>query len=133
MKTLLDEQISVRFKTLFEGIEVFTVYDKGWDKLKNGDLRKQMESEGFKALVTADKNMSFQQNLTTLNFAIVIMDMPSLMFEYQEQLLPKIQQFLKGEYDHLPKIVQVTVESVGRGSKIDQFQKLVPPKHFLSL
>jgi hypothetical protein len=133
MKTLLDEQISVRFKTLFEGIEVFTVYDKGWDKLKNGDLRKQMESEGFKALVTADKNMSFQQNLTTLNFAIVIMDMPSLMFEYQEQLLPKIQQFLKGEYDHLPKIVQVTVESVGRGSKIDQFQKLVPPKDFLSL
>lgn len=133
MKTLLDEQISVRFKTLFEGIEVFTVYDKGWDKLKNGDLRKQMESEGFKALVTADKNMPFQQNLTTLNFAIVIMDTPSLMFEYQEQFLPKIQQFLKGEYDHLPKIVHVTVEGVSRGSKIDQFQKLVPPKDFLSL
>lgn len=56
MKTLLDEQINVRFKALLEGIEVFTVYDKGWDKLKNGDLRRQMESEGFKVLVTADKN-----------------------------------------------------------------------------
>ena len=122
MKTLFDENIIIQFKTLLEGIEVFTVYDKGWDKLRNGELRKQMESEGFKALVTTEKNMPFQQNLSNLTFAIVIMNTPSLAFEYQVQFLSKIQQFLEGEYDHLPKIVQVTVEGVSKRSKIYKFQ-----------
>ncbi len=133
MKTLLDENIIIRFKTLLEGIEVFTVYDKGWDKLRNGELRTQMESEGFKALVTADKNMPFQQNLSNLTFAIVLMDTPSLSFKYQKLFLPKIQQFLAAEYDHLPKIVHVCVDGISKASKIDQFQKLVPPHDFLSL
>ena len=99
MKTLLDEQINVRFKMLLEGIEVFSVYDKGWDKLKNGELREQMEAEGFEALVTADKNMPFQQNLSKLTFAIVLMDTPSLLFEYQTQFIPKINQFLIGKHN----------------------------------
>ena len=71
--------------------------------------------------------------MATLSFAIVIMDTPSLKFDYQERFLPKIQQFLAAEHDPLPKIVHVTVKGISKGSKIDQFQKLVPPQDFLLL
>ena len=133
MKTLLDEHIDVRFKGALTGIEVFTVREMGWLGSKNGVLRAKMEAEGFKALVTADKNMPFQQNLSNLTFVILVMDTPSLAFEFQQLFLRKIQQFLYGEYDHLPKIVHVTVESISKGSKINQFQKLVTPHDFLLL
>lgn len=133
MKTLLDEHIDARFKEALMPVEVFTVREMGWLGAKNGALRAKMEAEGFKALVTADKNMPFQQNLTTLTFALVIIDTPYLLFEFQAQFLPKIQQFLANEYDHLPKIGHVTVDGISKGSKIDQFQKLVSPNDFLML
>ena len=135
MKTLLDEHVDTGFKTALSaaGIAVFTVREMGWLGSKNGVLRAKMEAEGFKTLVTADKNMPFQQNLSNLNFAIVLMDTPSLSVKYQIQFLPKIQQFLAGEHDPLPKIVHVTVEGVSKGSKIEQLQKLVPPHDFLLL
>ncbi len=133
MKTLLDEYVDVRFKTMLTQVEVFTVREMGWLGVKNGVLRQKMEAVSFKALVTADKNMPFQQNLANQTFAIVIMDTPSLLFDFQKQFLPKIQQFLKGEHAHLPKIVYVSIEGISKGSKIAQFQKLVPPRDFLLL
>ena len=59
MKTLLDEHVDIRFKSALAGIEIFTVREMGWLGSKNGVLRAKMEAEGFKALVTADKNMPF--------------------------------------------------------------------------
>jgi len=133
MKTLLDEHVNVRFKAALAGIETYTIKEMGWLGSKNGVLKTKMEANGFQALLTAGNNMPFQQNLSTLTFAIVIMDTPSLAFEFQELFLPKIQQFLASGHDHLPKIVHITVEGISKSSKIDQFKKLVPPQDFLLL
>jgi hypothetical protein len=133
MKTLLDENIDARFKAALASAEVYTVREMGWLGAKNGVLHAKMETEGFKALVTAGKNMPFQQNLATLTFAIVIMDTPSLLFEHQARFLPKIQHFLASEHDPMPRIVHITVEGISKSSKIDQFKKLVPPQDFLLL
>ncbi len=45
----------------------------GWEELKNGVLLKAAESEGFQLLVTADKNIRYQQNVHDRRIAIVVL------------------------------------------------------------
>ena len=40
-----------------------TAYERGWSKLKNGELLDEAEKEGFEVLVTTDLNLRYQQNL----------------------------------------------------------------------
>ena len=49
-----------------------TAAQHGWDELRNGDLLKAAEDAGFAVLVTTDKNMQYQQNLSTRRIAIVV-------------------------------------------------------------
>jgi hypothetical protein len=44
-----------------------------WDKLENGDLLNAAEAAGFELLVTTDKNLRYQQNLTGRKIAIVVL------------------------------------------------------------
>jgi predicted nuclease of predicted toxin-antitoxin system len=46
---------------------------RGWQELENGDLLKEAEAAGFEVLVTTDKNLSYQQNLTGRKIAIVVL------------------------------------------------------------
>jgi len=46
---------------------------RGWDTLENGDLLDAAEAAGFEVLVTTDKNLSYQQNLTGRRIAIVVL------------------------------------------------------------
>jgi hypothetical protein len=46
---------------------------RGWGELENGELLKQAEAAGFEVLVTTDKNLSYQQNLTERKIAIVVL------------------------------------------------------------
>jgi hypothetical protein len=42
-------------------------------KLKNGDLLQRAEESGFELLLTTDKNIRYQQNLTGRKIAIVVL------------------------------------------------------------
>ena len=46
---------------------------RGWDELKNGELLNVAEAGGFDVLVTTDKNLTYQQNLTGRRLAIVVL------------------------------------------------------------
>jgi predicted nuclease of predicted toxin-antitoxin system len=46
---------------------------RGWEELENGDLLNEAEAAGFEVLVTTDKNISYQQNLTGRRMAIVVL------------------------------------------------------------
>jgi hypothetical protein len=46
---------------------------RGWGELGNGELLNQAEAAGFEVLVTTDKNLGYQQNLTTRKIAIVVL------------------------------------------------------------
>ena len=46
---------------------------RGWHELENGDLLSQAEAAGFEVLVTTDKNLSYQQNLTGRRIAVVVL------------------------------------------------------------
>ena len=62
MKLLLDENLPKKLKQHFAEYEIFTVRDKGWNGVKNGELIKLMLEENFEVLLTFDKNLQFQQN-----------------------------------------------------------------------
>lgn len=62
MRLLLNENLPKRLKTDFSEHEIFTVRDKGWNGLKNGELLQRMMENGFHALLTFDKNLQHQQN-----------------------------------------------------------------------
>jgi len=69
MKVLLDENLPVKLKHSFSTIiNVFTVYDMKWNSLKNGELLKAINDNGFDALITSDKNLVHQHNLSKYNF-----------------------------------------------------------------
>jgi hypothetical protein len=50
--------------------------DRGWDRLSNGDLLEEAERAGFDVLVTADKNMRYQQNLSRRRIALFVLSTP---------------------------------------------------------
>jgi hypothetical protein len=50
--------------------------DRAWDTLSNGDLLAAAEEAGFDVLVTADKNIRHQQNLTGRRLALVVLSTP---------------------------------------------------------
>ena len=61
-KVLLDENIPVKIKYRLQDIcEIYTVTDKGWNALENGELIFAMQQEGFDYLLTSDKNLSISK------------------------------------------------------------------------
>lgn len=53
--------------------EVTTADEAGWAELTNGDLLRSAEDEGYQVFVSADKNLSYQQNLSNRRLAMVIL------------------------------------------------------------
>jgi hypothetical protein len=51
---------------------VSTAYEMDWGTLSNGDLLNAAEAQ-FDALVTTDKNLQHQQNLTARRLAILVL------------------------------------------------------------
>lgn len=45
----------------------------GWHELKNGELLSEAEQAGFDLVLTSDKNMRYQQNLSGRKIAIVVL------------------------------------------------------------
>jgi hypothetical protein len=45
----------------------------GWDTLRNGELLDAAEAAGFELFLTTDRNIRYQQNLTSRRIAIVVL------------------------------------------------------------
>jgi hypothetical protein len=59
---LIDESLPVELADELPGVEVTTVHDQGWLRLRNGVLLRAAVSAGFAAIITADSNLRHQQN-----------------------------------------------------------------------
>jgi hypothetical protein len=76
MLVLFDQSTPVPIRPFLREHKVETTWQRGWDKLKNGDLLKAAEEAGFEVLVTPDKNIRYQQNLKNYTIAIVVLGNP---------------------------------------------------------
>ena len=73
MRVLLDEDLDHRLRKGIKAHEVFTVRYLGWSGLKNGELLAIAEQNGIEVFLTADQNLSYQQNLSGRRMAIVVL------------------------------------------------------------
>ena len=72
MRVLLDECVDWRLSRHMVGHEVKTARQMGWSTVKNGELLTLAAGQ-FDVFVTVDRNLAFQQNLTTLPIAVIVL------------------------------------------------------------
>ena len=63
MRILFDHSTPAPLRHYLKEHSVTEARDRGWDRLANGDLLKTAEEARFEALITADRNIRYQQNL----------------------------------------------------------------------
>jgi len=51
--------------------QVETAHQRGWAALTNGDLLAAADAAGFDAMITADRNIRYQQNLAGRRIALI--------------------------------------------------------------
>ena len=88
MKVLLDENLDHALRTILGDNEVVTVSYMGWAGLKNGELLRAAEDAGIDVLLTGDRTLAYEQNLTGRRLAIVTLS--AMQFPIIRESLPKI-------------------------------------------
>ena len=97
MRLLLDENLPKRLKTDFADFEIYTVRDKGWNGIKNGQLLQLMVENGFQALLTFDKNLHHQQNFQKYTIAVFVLSAANNTYVELTKLSVKLREYLNKE------------------------------------
>jgi predicted nuclease of predicted toxin-antitoxin system len=90
MRVLFDQATPVPIRAHLDQHVVSTASQQGWATLKNGDLLAAAEAAGFDVLLTTDKNLRYQQNLTGRKIAVVILGR-----QQWPQLRPHVQRVVE--------------------------------------
>ena len=72
MRIVLDHSVPAPLRHYLRGHEVRQAKELGWDRLANGELLKEAESAGVDLLITADKNLQYQQDLRGRRISLII-------------------------------------------------------------
>jgi hypothetical protein len=101
MRILLDECLPKDFAGELHRQMVKTVPQAGWASVKNGKLLRLIADSGkFDLFVTVDKNLSRQQKLNALPFAIIVLRAKSNRLAelkpYAPELLRRLGEFQPG-------------------------------------
>lgn len=88
MKLLLDECMPRVLKNDFPGHTVLTVEEAAFKGLKNGKLLRAMVG-AFEVLLTVDKSLPKQQNLSELGIAVLLFRARSNAYDDLLPLLPQ--------------------------------------------
>src|SRR5258708_5211132 len=94
MKVLLDECVPRKLKRELTNHQVLTVTERGWSGIENGELLSLAQNE-FDVFLTADQNLTYQQNLRTFNIAIVLMVAESNRLRTLLPLMTKVREALE--------------------------------------
>lgn len=74
MKIILDESTPQKLRLLIDSRHtVVTTWFQGWSGLKNGELLAAAENAGFDLFITADQELSHQQNLIGRKIAVLVL------------------------------------------------------------
>jgi hypothetical protein len=90
MKVLLDECVDWRLSRDIAGHDVSTARQMGWTAIKNGELLNLAVQGGFEVFITVDRNLSFQQNVTTSGIAVLVLRARTSRLFDLRKLLPAL-------------------------------------------
>jgi len=97
MKILFDENVTRKLKKDLPFFEVWTVAEMGWKGKKNGELLREILTEGFEALITGDKNIEHQQDFKNYPIPVIILNTKFLFYEDLKPLAPQVTAFLNNQ------------------------------------
>ena len=70
---MLDQNAPLGLRRSLSPHEVVAARQMGWSRLSNGDLIRAAEEGGFAILITCDRNIQYQQNLSGRQIALIEM------------------------------------------------------------
>lgn len=107
-KALLDENLPRQLKGAFSSaLEVFTVPDLGWQSKTNGELLSAMSDEDIAYLITADRNLRFQQNLSKYQIVVVVLITIDTRRKFLVNFIEQIEIAIQAA-DPSEKIIEIT-------------------------
>ena len=109
MKLLLDENLPKRLKLDFAEHEIYTVRDKEWNGIKNGELLRLMLDDAFDALLTFDKNLQYQQNFEKYTLTVFVLNAEINTYALLTALSDKVKQIM-ADGSLLPGPIVITNE-----------------------
>jgi len=89
MKLLLDECVVHDLKRDLVGHEVATVVEAGFGGLENGELLRAAAGK-FDVLITVDRSLPFQQNIGSLQIAVLILMAQGTTYPDLKPLVPEV-------------------------------------------
>ncbi len=101
MRVLLDEDLPHDLRLLLPDHEVATTYFQGWTGLKNGMLLRATEDAGFDVLLTGDKKMQSQQNMSGRKLSVIV-----LCQQKFDQIVPHLDKIRRAIDKSVPGIVE---------------------------
>ena len=104
MRLLLDESLPWRLARLLEGHQVESVQRAGWAGIKNGALLT-LAAARHDAFITADQNLQYQQNLSTLPLAVFVLAARSTALKDLAPLVPELLRLL--QTNHAKTLVRI--------------------------
>ena len=64
--------------------------EDGWSGVKNGELLALAVKNGFDVFLTGDRNLAFQQNVSQISIAVVVLETSSTQLHHTLPLMPKV-------------------------------------------
>lgn len=100
MLILFDQGTPVGIRDSLSKHTVKTAREQGWSTLLNGELLREAEKAGFEVLLTTDKNLVYQQNLSGRKIAIVALGQPrwSLIQRVLDRISDAVDAAKPGSY-----------------------------------
>ena len=87
MRVVIDASIDPRLVEAFPDYQVQTLFDLGWQHLKDHVLVKQLECDAF---ITADRGFEYQHDLKSLRFGIIIVHVARNKITFYRPLFPEL-------------------------------------------
>lgn len=73
MRILFDQGVPLPLRQYLQDHFVRLAEEEGWDQLTNGKLLNAAEGSGFELLLTTDKQMRYQQNMSGRQIAVRVL------------------------------------------------------------
>jgi hypothetical protein len=118
MRVLFDQATPVPIRPYLKGHEVRTAAQQGWETLKNGELLRAAEADGFDVLLTTDKNMRYQQNLAGRKIAVLVLGLqqwPSLR-PHVQRVVEAVNAAVPGSYIEIDLPAEPKIDSAEQGT-----------------
>ena len=103
MKVLLDENLPLDLRHFLAEHETFTVAFMKWKGVRNGELLVRAAAEGFDVMITRDAGIEYEQNLTNLPIAVIVLPAHAKKIE---DLIPLIPLLLMAMQSLQPKTLR---------------------------